>query len=179
MTILATERLMLRHLTMGDAEALHHIHHEPGVWTHFQGTPPASVDDERAKIEEQLTHYREHGFGGWATVWRETGEFIGRCGLRANIIDGRAETELGYLISPRFRGRGLAKEAARGIRDYAFASLDCARLVALIHPDNAASKRVATAAGLRYERQTLFKEIEVELFVVERSGRTSPRALNP
>ena len=170
MTILTTERLTLRHLTMGDAEALHHNHHEPGVWTHLQSTPPASVDDERAKIEEQLTHYREHGVGYWATVWRETGELIGRCGLRAQIIDGRAETELGYALSPRFWGRGLAAEAARGIRDYAFASLGCARLVALIHPDNAASKRVATAAGLRYERQTLFKEIEVELFSVQRAA---------
>ena len=114
MTILTTERLTLRHLTMGDAEALHDIHHEPGVWTHFQGTPPASVDDERAKIEEQLAHYREHGFGGWATVWRETGELIGRCGLRAQVIDGRAETELGYLISPRFRAEVWRRKRRAG-----------------------------------------------------------------
>ena len=68
LTIPTTERLILRHLTTSDAEALHRIHHEAGVWKYFQGTPPASVDDERAKIEEQLTHYREHGVGYWATV---------------------------------------------------------------------------------------------------------------
>ena len=124
MTILTTERLTLRHLTMSDAEALHYIHHEVGVWTCLQGLPPASVDDERAKIEEQLARYHEHGFGGWATVWSETGELIGRCGLRAQVIEGQAEMELGYALSPRFWGRELASEAARGIRDYAFASLD-------------------------------------------------------
>ena len=41
MTILTTERLTLRHLSMSDAEALHHIHHEAGVWKYSQG---ASVE---------------------------------------------------------------------------------------------------------------------------------------
>ena len=116
MTILTTERLTLRHLTMSDAEALHYIHHEVGVWTCLQGLPPASVDDERAKIEEQLARYREHGLGGWATVWRETGELIGRCGLRAQAIEGRAEMELGYALSPQVLGpragdRSIARDS--------------------------------------------------------------------
>ena len=116
MIVLTTERLTLRHLTMGDAEALHDIHHEPGVWTYFQDTPPASVDDERAKIEEQLTYSREHWFGSWATVWRETGELIGRCGLRAQAIEGRAEMELGYALSPQVLGpragdRSIARDS--------------------------------------------------------------------
>ena len=169
MTILTTERLTLRHLEFSDAVTLHHIHHEAGVWEYFTGSPPTSADGERAHIERQLAFYREHGFGFWATVLRETGELIGRCGLLSQVVDGRAETEIADLLYPRFWGRGLASEAVRSIRDYAFQSLRCSRLVSLIHPDNVASKRVATAAGLAYDRNTRFKYMCVEVYCVERN----------
>jgi len=169
MTILTTERLTLRHLTVNDAVDLHRIHHEAGVWKYFLGSPPASVEEERPFIERNLARYREHGFGFWATVLRETGELIGRCGLLSQEVDGRNETEIAYLLSPRFWGRGLASEAARGIRDHAFQSLGCSRVVSLIHPANVASKRVATAAGLRHARNTRFKDIWVELYCLERN----------
>jgi ribosomal-protein-alanine N-acetyltransferase len=173
MTVLTTARLALRRLDPSDAAALHAICHEPGLWDYFAGRPPASVEDARATIEKHQAYYQQHGFGFWATVLRETGELIGRCGLLSQVVDGRTECEIAYMLSPRFWGRGLAAEAARGIRDWAFRSLACDRLISIIHPDNIASKRVAIAAGLCFSHRTRFREVEVDLYAVEMPGRSS------
>jgi ribosomal-protein-alanine N-acetyltransferase len=104
---LSTPRLLLRPLSMADAEALFHIHHEPGAWTHFKGGPPATMEEERVKIQQHLAQYPQQNLGIWAVILRKTDEVIGRTGLLQREVDGVAETELGYMLSPRFWGRGL------------------------------------------------------------------------
>jgi ribosomal-protein-alanine N-acetyltransferase len=166
--LLETKRLTLRKLVLDDAEALYRIYHEPEVLKYFTHGPPESIDAERQGIERHLGHYERHGFGLWATVLRDSGELIGRCGLLSQQVDGVEEIEVAYLLSPRFWGRGLASEAARAVRDFAFSSVDCARLVSIIHPQNLASKRVATALGMVFWKQSRLYDIDVEIFSVVR-----------
>jgi RimJ/RimL family protein N-acetyltransferase len=45
----------------------------------------------------------------------------------------------------------LATEAAVAVREDAFERLGLDELISIIHPDNAASKRVATKVGMRIE----------------------------
>jgi ribosomal-protein-alanine N-acetyltransferase len=164
--MLKTERLILRKLVPDDAEALYRIYHEPDVLKYFACAPPESIEVERAGIERHLGHYERHGFGLWATILRDSGELIGRCGLLAQKVDGADEVEVAYLLSPRFWGRGLASEAARTIRDFAFQSLGCSRLVSIIHPQNLASKRVARTIGMQFSRVTRLYNIDVEVFSI-------------
>lgn len=166
--MLETERLILRRLTADDAEGLYRIYHEPEVLRYFTQGPPESIAAERAGIERHLLHYARHGFGLYATVLRESGELIGRCGLLAKEVDGVPEIEVAYLLSPRFWGRGLASEAARAIRDFAFHSLNHSRLVAIIHPGNFASKRVATGIGMSFLRMSRLDDVEVEVFSISK-----------
>lgn len=56
--------------------------------------------------------------------------------------------EVGYHVRATLQGRGYATEAAAGCRDFARAELDAAELVAIIHPDNVASERVAQKIGM-------------------------------
>jgi ribosomal-protein-alanine N-acetyltransferase len=161
---LSTPRLLLRSLSVDDAEALHRIHHEVGVWKYFNGSPPATIEEERGKIEQHLRDYESSSFGLRTVVLRDSGEVIGRCGLLRRELDGAVEIELVYALSPRFWGQRLASEAARHVRDHAFQTLGCSRLVSLIHPDNLASKRVATAVGFHYVRNTRFNDLPVEVY---------------
>ncbi len=164
--MLETERLILRRLTVDDAEALYHVYHEPDVLQYFTHGPPESIAAERAGIQRHLLYYEQHGYGLWATVLRESGELIGRCGLLAHEVDSAQETEVAYLLSPRFWGCGLASEAARAIRDFAFDTLGHTQLVSLIHPGNLASKRVATAIGMSFSRTSCRYNIDVEIFSI-------------
>lgn len=62
------------------------------------------------------------------------------------------EIELSYLIySSANRGRGSATEAVRLLSTYLFARTKTNRIRLIIHPDNAASRRVATKSGYTLE----------------------------
>jgi ribosomal-protein-alanine N-acetyltransferase len=166
--MLETKRLVMRRLIPDDAEALYRIYHEPDVLKYFSVGPPESLETERANIVRHLGHYERHGFGLWATRLRESDELIGRCGLLAQQVDGVAEVEIAYLLSPRFWGRGLASEAARPIRDFGFHTLSLPRLISMIHPRNLASKRVAMAIGMKFCRMTRMNDLDIEVFSIER-----------
>lgn len=74
--------------------------------------------------------------------------------------------ELGYRFLPEFWGKGLATEAATAAIDYARDGLGLRRLIALVHPDNAASARVlAKLAFLREGKTTMpwFPGVDLDL----------------
>jgi RimJ/RimL family protein N-acetyltransferase len=153
MVILQTRRLILRRLVPSDLDALHRLYSDPQIRAHFpEGTLTlAQTQDE---LEWFLNgHPSSPELGLWATVDRNTGEFLGRCGLLPWTIDGQLEVELAYLIDRSRWGEGLATEAARGIIQHARAALHLQRLICLIMPGNAASVAVATKVGMTFERE--------------------------
>lgn len=153
MHILETERLALRRLVPADLDALYALYRDPEIRRYFpEGT--LTLDETREELEWFLGgHPRRPELGLWATIYRPTGQFIGRCGLLPWTIDGREEVEVAYLLDKAFWGRGLAAEAARGIVGYAREALGLARLICLIDPRNAASIRVARSVGMALERE--------------------------
>jgi RimJ/RimL family protein N-acetyltransferase len=97
--------------------------------------------------------YRERGFGLWVIEIREGGAFVGDCGLTPQDVGGITEIEVGYHVRRSLQGRGYATEAAAAARDYARDVLRLDRLVAIIHPANVASQRVAEKIGLALEQE--------------------------
>jgi len=78
------------------------------------------------------------------------GEFLGLALVPR--IDREARTaELGYVVAPAARGRGVATTALRLLTEWAFAELGALRLELLIGVENPASKRVAERNGYRFE----------------------------
>lgn len=94
-------------------------------------------------------NYTEHGYGLWI-IETLTGEFVGDCGLTWQEVNGTSKLEVGYHVGTRWQGRGLATEAAAACRDFARNRVNVAELVAIIHPDNGASERVAEKIGMRH-----------------------------
>lgn len=77
------------------------------------------------------------------------GDFIGDCGLTWQKVNGIPKLEVGYHIVTRAQGNGYATEAAMACRDYARDVVGATELVAIIHPDNTASERVARKLGMQ------------------------------
>ena len=73
--MIETERLLLREYTPDDFDALYEIMSDAETMQHY----PAPFDESRTKrwIEWNLENYVKYGFGLWAVVLKETGEFIG------------------------------------------------------------------------------------------------------
>ena len=153
MVIIETERLVLRHLVPGDLEDLYALYCDPDV-TRYIPDAPRTYREASEELEWFLNgHPRHPELGLWATIFRESNEFIGRCGLLPWTIDGQDEVEVAFLIGKAYWRRGLATEAARAIEDYAFEKLNLSRLICLIEKENLASVRVAEKIGMTFERE--------------------------
>jgi len=151
--ILETKRLILRRLIMEDLEALFALYTDPQIRQYFpEGT--LTLEETKEELEWFLNgHPAQPQLGLWATIHKETGEFIGRCGLLPWTIEQRPEVEVAYLLSKAYWGQGLATEAAQAIVDYGFERLQISRLICLIDPANQASIKVATKIGMTLEKE--------------------------
>ena len=98
-------------------------------------------------------HPKYPELGLLATIHKETGKFIGRCGLLPWTIEGQREVEVAYTIAQEYWGQGLATEAAKAILQYGFKQLHLSRLICLIDPENIASQRVAEKIGMSVEKK--------------------------
>ncbi len=131
-------------------EALTELYAEADVARYIGG---AALDAEgtAAQVVRLDEVWREDGFGQSALLDRGTGAFLGRAGLHP--WPQRDEIELGYVLARHAQGRGLAGEAARASLDVASTRLGLDRLIAVIHPDNAPSRALATRLGSRVHRE--------------------------
>jgi len=138
---------------MDDLDNLFALYRDPEIRKYFpEGI--LNYDDTKEELEWHMNgHPRHPELGLWATVYKETDRFIGRCGLLPWDIDGKLEIEIAYLLDKKFWHQGLATEAANGIMKYAFEKLTLSRLICLIDPDNIASQRVAERIGMSLERK--------------------------
>jgi ribosomal-protein-alanine N-acetyltransferase len=152
-TIVETERLLLRRLQPSDVPALIDLWSDPDVTKHMGGPR------ERAKLEsifeEDVKDPFAEEFDLWPVVEKETQEVIGHCGLLEKEVDGREEIEVNYIFKPSAWGKGYASEIGRAIIHYAFEEKKLPRLIALIEPDNEPSERVAVKIGMRFEKEVV------------------------
>jgi RimJ/RimL family protein N-acetyltransferase len=151
--ILETKRLILRRLVMDDLDALFALYSDPDVRKYYpEGT--LNYEETKEELEWFLNgHPRHPELGLWATILKETGQFIGRCGLLPWTIEGQYEVEVAYMIAKNHWRQGLGSEAAHGILKYGFENLGLSRLICLIDKDNQASIKVATGMGMTFEKE--------------------------
>lgn len=145
-----SERLRFRSMVDEDLSDLAALLGDPAVMTYYPA--PKTRQQARAWIEWTKRNYAEHGFGLWVIETRD-GTFVGDCGLTWQTVNGRTELEVGYHVRAGAQGRGLATEAAAACLEYARSVLQAPTLVAIIHPDNLASQRVAEKIGLRLQEE--------------------------
>ena len=108
-----TKRLILREYTTEDFDALYEILSDPETMQHY----PAPFDEERTRgwISWNLQNYRAYGFGLWAVTLKETGEFIGDCGLTIQNIDGDRVSHPQKVLAARIWQRSGAGRPRLGV----------------------------------------------------------------
>jgi RimJ/RimL family protein N-acetyltransferase len=97
---------------------------------------------------------------------RGNNQLIGYCGFLHWHLDGIDEIKIGYRLHPDYWNKGVATEAARAVRNHAFANLNLPRVISLIHPDNLPSRRVAAKIGMKPERETVFRGFPAQVFAI-------------
>lgn len=134
-------------MTTSDLDNMAALLSDPVVMTYY---PAPKTREEAAKwIVWNEENYAEHGYGLWIVETLD-GTFLGDCGLTWQEVNGRPELEVGYHIRTDVQGQGFATEAAEACKVFARDELRAQQLVAIIHPDNMASRRVAEKIGMRH-----------------------------
>jgi RimJ/RimL family protein N-acetyltransferase len=126
----------------------------------FTRVPSSSDDGFAAAWVSRYTEGWENGSRAGFAIEAVTDEFLGMAGLVAIGWD-MSEAEIGYIVAPAARGRGVAGRAIALISGWALGQLGLARLEAWIDVANAPSQRAIERAGFAFEgvrRSVHFKE---------------------
>lgn len=164
---LETERLRLRGYRLSDFDAYFAIFADPEV-VRFLGGTPFNREQSWARFMRQMGIWHHLGFGYWAIEDRATGAFAGECGFHdlqrglTPSLDGTMET--GWGLATAFQGRGLAEEAVRACLAWAHDHGPRDRLTAIIDPDHARSRRLATRLGFAKVAQSSYHDQPVDIF---------------
>lgn len=150
-TILETERLILREMTENDYNALYAVLADRDIMQHY----PYAFDEARVRgwINRNRERYTRDGFGLWAVCLKENHEMIGDCGLTLQPIDGQMLPEIGYHIRRDCQRHGYAREAAMAVRDWAFTHTDYPAVYSYCKYTNIPSFRTAEAIGMRFLKE--------------------------
>lgn len=144
--VLETERLLLRQLEETDLDDLKEILQDPIAMVAYEH---AFSDEEcRDWLDRMMLRQRRDGISLYAVIHKETGEFLGQCGLTMQEVEGRRLPEVGYLFKRRFWHNGYATEAAAACLDYGFTQKGLDTIYCIVKHDNFPSQAVARRNGM-------------------------------
>ncbi len=158
---LETERLVVREWREGDVDCYMTLARDVG-YNCFSLPGYFLVKDAaeaKEKIRERMKLFEERRLGKFPVFLKQTGEFIGACGLGPYPLDGREEVELGYRLCLKQWGKGYAREAAAAVLRYGFRDLGFEKIVGFEVPQNPASLKILEALGFRFQREFVHAEL--------------------
>lgn len=148
--MLETNRLILRKMTLDDAEAVFAYASDPEVTRYVIWETHLSIEDSRAFLDLVTTKYQSGGEPEWGIVYKGDHRFVGTCGI-VSWEPYHARAELGYALSRDYWGRGLMAEAVGAMISFGFKEMNLNRIEARCIAENTASARVMEKAGMLYE----------------------------
>jgi RimJ/RimL family protein N-acetyltransferase len=174
-----TERLLLRPWRPEDEAPMLAINRHPEVQRYLNR--PVTEAALAVFHGSMQAHWEQHGFGLYALESREpdaAGALLGFAGVAypTFLPELAQRPEIGWRLARSAWGRGLATEAALAVREHAFGALGLAELIAIIHPDNARSQRVAEKLGMAPERHVWHPQLRrfVDVWALSAAAATVP-----
>lgn len=159
LTTLYTRRMRLEPFAERHLDGLHAMNQKAEVMRYITGEPE-SREQTAASIVRVQRVWASLGTSWWAFVDAGSDRVVGagciQYARREAQLPADPQTlrrnplEIGWRLHPDFWRQGRAIEAALCMASFAFAGLGAAELIAVRHPDNAASGRVMDRLRMRY-----------------------------
>jgi [ribosomal protein S5]-alanine N-acetyltransferase len=141
-----TERLVLRKITLDDAEDMFSYASNEEVTRYVTWDTHTSLSDSIEFINSFLPQYD----APWGIELKGNGKFIGT----VHFVWWQQQhnsAEIGYVLSKEYWGKGLITEAAKAIISFGFESMDLVRIQARCFLENKGSERVMEKLGMSFE----------------------------
>jgi len=152
---LASQRIGFRTWAAVDFPLALALWGDPEVTALFDARGRLSEDQVRERLLREIATQLGHGVQYWPVFLLETGDHLGRAGLRPYKIDGGVY-EIGVHLRPAFWRRGHATEAAWAVIAYGFRRLGARALFAGHNPRNERSRGLVARLGFRYTHDELY-----------------------
>lgn len=148
---LTTARLVLREIVESDAPALLAVHGDANAMRWF-GTDPLATLEDAQKLVQTFAGWRRLANPGvrWGLATSADCPLVGSCGL-FTWNRGWHSCTVGYELAPSAQGQGYMHEALSAALVWGFEHMALNRVQAQIHPNNAASIRLAERLGFVQE----------------------------
>lgn len=173
---ISTERLLLRRMTMKDAQDIFEYSRDPLVAQHVLWDAQKHISEAKEYIRYMNRRYRDDMPSSWGVIDKASGRLVGTIGYMMHSEEN-ASVEVGYSLARWVWGKGYATEALRAVIDYTFETMDVNRIEAQHEIDNPASGRVMEKCGMTKEgvlRQRLYnkgKFVDVALYSILRGDK--------
>jgi RimJ/RimL family protein N-acetyltransferase len=143
-----------RHLPALDA-----VLADPEVLRFTRIPEPVPPDFARSWLSRYERGRQDGSSEAFAAVGDGDGAFLGLA-LAPTIDREAGEVELGYLVTPAVRGRGVATAMLRRLTAWALDDLGAQRAYLIVDVRNGASQKVAERAG--YAREGVLRSLHVK-----------------
>ena len=154
MTILETDRLILRDLQESDLSALIALNQDPEVMQYFP--KPYSQAESLRLYQSIQDEVKAYGYSLWAVEEKTSQEFIGLVGLHHSdlrIFAGKEAVEIGWRLRKEFWNRGYATEAAQACLDFAFQQAGLSEVYSFTSLLNQPSQKVMQKLGMEFVKE--------------------------
>ncbi|WP_369789123.1 GNAT family N-acetyltransferase [Rouxiella sp. WC2420] len=161
-----TSRLILRGHVIDDFNTIADLWADPEM-VRFIGGVPSSREASWTRLLRYVGHWQLMGFGYWVIIHKDSGQFVGEIGFAdfqremQPSMDNKAE--MGWVLSPKFHGKGYASEAAMAVLDWADTHIPL-QVCCIINPENGPSIRLAEKNGFTLQAETSYQGAKVRLF---------------
>jgi len=152
--ILESERLLYRPFKLSDARALFEMDSNPNVHKYLWQKPTLHIDESIQIIEMVQKQYVENKIGRFATILKETDEFIGWTGIKFvndHVENGNTNFyDYGYRLNEKFWNKGFATEATKAWLEHGFNQMNIQVMNAYTHAENGTSNHVLQKVGFNF-----------------------------
>ncbi len=151
-----TDRLLLRRITMEDANEILMLRSNEEVMKYVDRERASCIKDAEALINTMNETVDTNNGIMWAIANnKDPATLIGYIGYW-RLIKQNYRAEIGYMLNPAFWRKGIMKEAILRVIDFGFDVMQLHSIEGNINPDNEASAKILEATG--FVKEAYFKE---------------------
>jgi ribosomal-protein-alanine N-acetyltransferase len=136
--ILQTERLILRKLSLDDAEEIFFLRSDEEVNRYLDRTRAVDLDDALGFINKVNIGIANDKWMYWAVCFKDNPKLIGTVCLW-NLNEEENKAEVGYELMPEYQRKGIAQESLDGVIGFGFSKLELDKIEAYTQKENLAS----------------------------------------
>lgn len=167
---LETDRLAMRYMIPDDLDDLARLCADPLAMQYMGDGAVLDRATCARWIDICQEKYGARGYGTSAVIEKDSGQFIGICGVvRAPEND---YDEIIYALSQAYWGQGYATEAAKAMLAYVFAHSDLDSIYATIHEQNVPSQQMMPKLNMSFveDRANAEDEPLTKVYAIQRGA---------